>query len=178
MKQITRRPTSAAVEFDGDCYGKLYSKTAPECNACIVRKRCRRSIVPDLKEDDMAKKNKKEKVEKKEAKAEKELEVKVRPVAKAFKKDKENFGLRPGSAGWAIYQTMRECLDKKFSVEELATKTTVFCKLKETKEAFEGAIKFNADAKVPIMLRHFVKSGLIQRIKKGKGGNDEYKQVV
>jgi len=173
-----RHPTRAAVEFDGDCYGKLYLKTAPECKVCLVRKQCRRAAksddpdVKDLKENEMmaTKKAKKEKVEKHEE------ADKARPLSKKYKKDKENCGFRKGSAGWAAYVTLIEECGKLFTAEELSAKTLVFCKkLNKNKDVREqyGKVTYHSDSKTPIMMRVFRDLGLI--VYNGEG---EYKKLV
>lgn len=194
MTTETRRPTKAAIEFEGDCFGKLYSKIAAECQQCVVRKHCRRQLKSDIEENAVAKKGskgKKAKAEKpskkkgKEIPAEetKEVEVKQKPLSKRYKKDKDNFGMRPGSAGWAAFKALTEAIEKKdsFTVDELSRKTSVICKDKEMVKELGGkkkAIEFNADAKIPIMLRIFAANGLIYKTKRGKDGNDEYKKVI
>lgn len=171
MDNPTRRPTKAEAEFEGDCFGKLYKKDAAECLICLVAKQCRRVckliVKPENEEQDMAKKMKKGKKEK-EVKAEKPAkEPKVVALSKQYKADKENFGMREGSAGWAVFKVLAEGIHKRaeFTAEELANKTRVFCKT--------AKIKFNQDAKLPIMLRIFQAKGLIQKI-----GKEEYKKVI
>jgi hypothetical protein len=128
----------------------------------------------DNEENDMAGKKKAKKEDKAEKKEEKK-EIKVVPVSKKYKKDKENCGMRPGSAGWAVYKVLSEVIDKRaeFTVEELSNKTRVFCKMKEVVKEFGGKIDFNPEAKLPIMLRAFTDWGLVQ-----KTGDDEYKKVI
>lgn len=157
------RPTKAEVEFEGDCFGTLYNKKAPECTVCLVSKQCRWKTrgfdeVKDKKEITMA-------VKEKELLAKKK-EEKVVKLSSAYKNDHENAGFRPGSAGWAIYQVLREALHKPkhFTDEELRNKAKVFMK--------EEKIKCDVDSKVPVMVGIFRKMGLIVKIGKG-----EYKRT-
>jgi hypothetical protein len=178
---IHRRPTRAAVEFEGDCYGKLYSKAADECQKCLVARYCRRAAtnadpdVMDRKENEMMATKK----AKKSAKAEKteKAEPKGReanPLAKQYKEDKANCGFREGSAGWAVYKVFHEAIDKKgkFSVEELGVKTKAFVSDKGVIKKY-GKIKFNAEAKTKVAVSSFVKLGLCRY-----AGEGEYEKLV
>jgi len=164
-------PTKAKAEFEGDCFGKYYLKTAPECQVCLVARRCRRAGKRNaVKEETMATKTKEKKAVKQPKEKKEETAEKARPLSKRYLKDKENCSLRVGSAGWAVYSVLREECGKKLTATELASKTTVFCK--QAKKAGTH-IKFNPDAKIPIMLRIFTKLGLIVY-----AGEGEYKKMI
>jgi hypothetical protein len=156
------RPTKAKVEFEGDCFGSLFLKTAPECQSCLVARKCRkvtkRSVIAKGQEQEkgdeaVAKKNKKDKKDKQD---------------KPEKKSKKQSGdFREGSFTWAMAQVLEGGLIKKgktFDLDEMAKKTKMLCQQPELK------IKFKPN-RLPLMMPELVKQGYAKKVGKGEFKN-------
>lgn len=146
-----KSPTKAAVEFDGDCFGRLQNDAAAECRACCVSHQCARMMNKVSEKEQTVAKKSKNKEEKKPKKSKEEAtetrgrKAKQFPVSKIYKKDKDNAGFREGSFLWCafkVWTTLKK--GKGYTEDTLATRIKMFCgdvKLKYNSDRVHAALQ-------------------------------------